>query len=268
MSKVLFIGTSHTQGECERGNSKFLNTEDCYVTHLSKLMNKQFIRLARGGIDNFELGVVFNSYREHFAEEFSKVDTVIAEIRYGTEWIPFPAEAFDIPMFSNTDGFAYEVAQDFGGKESHINATQYPWVGAQQELLDATSNYEDKLILKSMFPTMEVYMRSAEVLTRNIYHTLMIYEICKLLNIDFYWFAFAQGNVDRENKNYFDVENKLMSEYSDFYSKCLSLSVKKYLGVDWNDSTCECGHYDEEMQKPAAEYLYSQLKQVSGGKYA
>ena len=263
MSKVLFLGTSHTQGECERGNSKFLDTEDCYVTHLSKLLNKQFIRLARGGIDNFELGVVFNSYRENFAEEFSNVDTVIAEVRYGTEWIPFPAEAFDIPMFSNTKGVAYEVAQDFGGKESHINATQYPWHGRQKELLQNTVNCEDKLILESMFPTMEMYMRSAEVLTRNVYDTLMIYEICKLLNIDFYWFAFAEGNIDRNNKNYLDIENKLMQEYKDFYSKCLTTNVKNNLGVNWNTSTCECGHYDEKMQKAVADLLYMQIQKVS-----
>ena len=266
MSKVLFLGTSHTQGECERGKSRFLNTEDCYVTHLSKLMNKEFVRLARGGVDNFELGVIFNSYREHFAQDFADVDTVIAEIRYGTEWVPFPAEQIGVPMFSNTDGIAYEVAQDFGGKESHINATQYPWNWHKQQLLDSIDKKEDKLILESMFPTMELYMRCAEVVTRNVYDMLMIYEICKLLDIEFYWFTFTTGSIDFENKNNQAVINKLENEYADFYSKRLCENgIRSYLKdngfeADWDKSTCECGHFDEHMQKPIAEFLYAQIQ--------
>ena len=266
MSKVLFLGTSHTQGECERGKSRFLNTEDCYVTHLSKLMNKEFVRLARGGVDNFELGVIFNSYREHFAQDFADVDTVIAEIRYGTEWVPFPAEQLGVPMFSNTDGIAYEVAQDFGGKESHINATQYPWNWHKQQLLDSIDKKEDKLILESMFPTMELYMRCAEVVTRNVYDMLMIYEICKLLDINFYWFTFTTGSIDFENKNNQAVINKLENEYADFYSKRLCENgIRSYLkdngfDADWDKSTCECGHFDEHMQKPIAEFLYAQIQ--------
>ena len=260
MSKILLLGTSHTQGECERGGSEFIDKDKCYYTFLSNLLDKEIIRLSRGGIDNFELGTMFNSFREHRADVFADVDTVIAEVRYGTEWVPFPAEQVGVAMRSNLDGFAYEVAEDFGGKDSHINATQYPWNTQQKQLLASIEDSDDRNILKSMFPTMQLYMRNAEVITRNVYDTLMIYELCKLLGIQFYWFTMTVINIEKDNPNNNAVIEKLESEYPDFYSKRLcEEGVQEQLGLHWKNSSCECRHYDEKFQQPIAEFLYKKL---------
>ena len=77
-----------------------------------------------------------------------------------------------------------------------------------------------------MFPTMELYMRSVIVVARNIYHTVMLYELAKLLGLEFYWFSFSKNqfgkdkfgnlNYDVENTNYTKLLDSLQNEYKDF----------------------------------------------------
>ena len=268
---ILFLGTSHTQCECQRGKEKFLKLEDTWVYHLSNMLGNDFTRLSRGGIDNYELGVVFNSFRNNKPELFAKHKTIIAEVRWGTEWIPFPAEVFGIDHFSNGEGLAYELAQDFGGKESHINLVQYPWNTRQEELLSHVTDKDDKLILESMFPTMELYMRSAAVVARNIYHTVMLYELAKLLGLEFYWFSFSKnhfgkdsfGNLsyDVENTNYTKLLDSLQNEYKDFFDLNLCPEgINDALDIRFDQNTCECGHHDETKQLPVAQLLFDAIQ--------
>ena len=271
MNKILYLGTSHTQCECQRGEDRFLKIEDTWVHHLSNMLGKDFTRLSRGGIDNYELGVVFNSFRNNKPELFAEHKTIIAEVRWGTEWIPFPAEIFDIEHWANPEGLAYELAEDFGGKESHINLVHYPWNTCQDQLLDRVKDKDDKLILESMFPTMELYMKSAAVLARIIYNTSMLYELSKLLDMDFYWFSVSKnqfgkdrwGNIsyNLEDKNYTVLLESLQNEYKDLFSLNLCPDgINDTLNYRFDQNTCECGHHDETKQMHIAEFLFDAIQ--------
>ena len=129
------------------------------------------------------------SYKENLQREFDNYSTIVVEARIGTEW-SYSGQQFNIPLMTDLiQGNAYETGYEFGSKNTHVLGTDWPTYGGQEELIDMCKSKDDKILLKQLLETNDLYRRCYAVYKKTIYELVYIHEICRLLNKEFYWFS-------------------------------------------------------------------------------
>lgn len=276
---VLYLGTSHTAGECERGDSEYLDKDKIWTHHLSKKLDLEYVKLAQGGIDNFQILQVFHSYKKHNPEKMKHCKLVIADMRLGTTLTELPLEQVGLPLLDYDINLPpYRATMEYcpGGSfpTTFLNAGRYNVYSSRgKEQLLKTCDSSERLVIEKILEVHDLYRISSSTYAKCFYDIVNLNEIVRLMGIDFYWLCFSDmyhfSDIN-ENANYQKTLETLHLHYPEVYERNIMqggvgqfLSDEHKVKIVEGNTSCECLHYDERYQEAIAQRLYENIQNLS-----
>lgn len=287
---ILFIGTSHTVGECERSDSEYLDNDDVWVHKLAQKYNLNYVKLAYGGTENTEILMMLSSFIKLCQNFSSRCKLIIGEVRLGS-FLPYISREtlnpnpksfnmFDMGQWlDNSKSWeASNQGEGFEKKQPYLISNNFHVWGYEQieKITNKEFHYggphsgENK---KSLESYLEVYINSfgsAMAWQKCMYDVIHMSYYASSHNIPFRWFTLNENwqffSDDRAETKIFwrnKIMNALKKEYSDVWAENLEKDEKKtliYIMEDMlGETSCECGHLDEKFQDALASRLFNKL---------
>lgn len=279
---ILFLGTSHTMGECMRENSAYLKEEEVWVNLLSDKLGLPYIKLAFGGAENWHITQMLNSFITNHHDFKDRCKMVIGELRLGsyepiTSWDALDGNVGGIrlydkhrPAFKSSRGL-----NDIEPRPTHILANNCTLTS--QEEVDRQSesfwrnNPDAKIGLQSMFESFIINHGTSINYQKSFYEVINMEHIVRCYNVPFKWFSWLDFERNISGKEEFInwykyVSESMRLEYPHVWDKNIlkeEMDIGGLFGIrDYSDSsitTCECLHMDERYQEPIATALYEKI---------
>jgi len=294
---ILFIGTSHTVGECVIGDQTHIEENRLWVNILSSMLGIKYVKLSFGGAENCHLSMMLNSFIRDY-DDFSKhCKLVIADVRLGS-YVPyvsretlhpdpeawFPEE--DINKMLNRGNRVWQSESGPSKKITkslnHLLANQiYPH--GNDVIQDMTTDgrhwggkYSDynKLSLESFLNVYIENWGTSHAWQKCFYDIVSMSSLTNAKNVPFRWFTFNDNSKYFGNPNESPIVQKqahwrscvqlsIKNEYNDIWEENLLLEetdMSKFLDdISGLKNSCECGHYDQQYQPEISKILFKKL---------
>lgn len=239
MSKILILGTSHAAGVCQRPPQTHLDKRNVWCHHLAKKFDCEYDLAAIGGTENWQLT------QELISRKDQQYKFILAEVRLSSFLMPMPYDELQDELIED---LSVDNIQGFIG-----NAIRYQ---------EQAKKFKNKQVVNTLFEAYQIYHSSVTSYYRSVAEINTMYNIAKLMNTDFYWTVFSETTLNQDNpvnQHFKKITNEKFKEL--FNKRVPSQSIRDKLGVNWNDNSCECGHFDETYQEQIAELLHKYIKE-------
>lgn len=263
MSKIAFLGTSHTYGYCEDVHDSQIDDKDTWVSLLSQKLKKQYYNFGYNGATNKDLLNIF--VEMHNNGYLDKIDTVIVEPRITLTPVKADATSFlNIKNSTNVyDAKASILDMTRNNKDYNVSKSgcilpessswyknisfKYPTEFFYKKLEDSKIKRKyinDYLELHSIVAGGDlVVVETADTLK-------VIKAMCELKNIKFKWIWWSMPNWKVDKKYFGEVYEHLINK---------SATIEHHFHKKEN-VYCSCGHLKKEKQPEVADILYEGLK--------
>lgn len=276
---ILYLGTSHSAGECERGDSLYLDPDKIWTHYLSDKLDLEYVKLAQGGIDNYQILQVFHSYCKHNPEKIKHCKMVVADMRLGTTLNELPLEQLGLPLLDYDIHLpphkaTIEYCPNGSFPTTFLNSSRHnvykQW--GKDHLLKICDP-EDRPVVQKILEVHDLYRVSSAVYSKCFYDIVNLNAIVQLMGMDFYWLCFSDlyyfSDVN-ENTNYQKTLETLHLHYPEVFERnIMPGGVGQFLADEYKvkvvegNTTCECLHYDERYQEAIAQRLYENIQNLS-----
>lgn len=267
MSKIAFIGTSHTYGDCSDVESGYMPKQMLWSSILGRMLGKKVLNFGDSGATNFELQVIINdAFSEGYLDD---VDTIIFEprISHNGACISPPKEeslddSFDTSLIKITREFedeshrffhqliyhsaTYNDVEDIDHAHMRYFNDQEPLTPAQAAMLKQLRHY---ISLHYVLLKEETMVYKGLELVRNLQN------LCKLSNKKLYWVNWECEETTSLRMN---------PRFDPVLEDCLNpdLSIRNHINrTHGKHLQCECHHFGIEAQNYIAQFL---LERING----
>jgi hypothetical protein len=249
---ILFIGTSHTAGQCHRGESEFLDENDLWCKLLADKLQLPYKKIGIPGVENWELTQNLLHVIEQDPNFQQNCKFIMAEVRLGSFLMPVPYDEIE-PNYTDdkltTDNLLDRMTLCLRWSEQidHI-AKDYSGKG-------------NKTVLQILHDANTIYHSSVTGYFRSAVEINTMHGIAKLVGVPFYWTTWCES-VGNEDVPIFQQYASIIKEkYKDTFARRIpAKSMNHIIDFNWDNSSCECGHWDETVQDEIARLLYKYIK--------
>lgn len=268
---ILFIGTSHTAGCCERENSQYLKRQDVWCHHLADMLGYRYVKLGFSGCENWQLTQLLIECINVIPNFKNRCKMVIAEVRLGSFQLPVPYDELDenfydygleqdqsMLLLNASDDLLFE--QNILRKINHTVNRQRQVYAVNKAI---NGDVVEQKILQSIYELNTVYHGSKIAYTRSSYEINTMYNLCKAYGIDFFWLTISESRSNIEIPVYQQYKNMIQEYFNELFDRRIPpVPIVEYRKrLNWNNSTCKCGHFDETLQIEIAAVLHKYIQQ-------
>lgn len=281
---IAVFGTSHTFGECLRGDDNQLDESDMWAFQLAKRLGLGLLNASKRGNYNVNIVRQLIDFLDLPSDVLSRCKLIIVEPRDGDPagiWctellgdLHLPDHTYNTPIVDSYQYHNYAMTwtgqlfqtfinpiqigmsvSDYGRNEAFFmgNLLGFPIIteGAVNNVISYIDHHQ-KLVAGSV-----------SKLTDDYDHIRIMQKLVKLSGIPYMWFCFDELDLDSEFEKVREIYKKTTNIYESAVPILhnMPLSYMKMNGLSSLDNNlkCECGHYGEEMNRWVSDIIYDEI---------
>jgi hypothetical protein len=273
---IAFFGTSHTYGQCKRGDYWAIDEDKVYANILGKKFGLPIMNFAIPGNCNLRIQQQVLDFLE--LSRSSHCTKIIVETRLADHSYYFGRDIFvdefytepNNPELAGGSEFWYStfwsnMYTDFvRGKDKDVNYLNERIANTKRQTGYQPINVELDT-LKEMQKTMTLTrFLSVQQLLEDLYTIRVLQRLCRLANIPFYWFCWDEKTKMLDQKLIEHIEQVFRKNTKIYEDQLLYPNMKMVINSEKGkqfieDNRCECTHLNETVHEWLANKLYDEL---------
>jgi len=274
---IAFFGSSHTYGQCKRGDGWAIDEDKVYANILGKKFGLPIVNFSIPGNYNLRIQQQVLDFLE--LSRSSHCVKVIIEVRLADHSYYFGRDIFVDDFYTEPNNPELAGGSEFWYKTFWDNMytnyvrskdNDYSYLNERISNLKRQSGYQpidaELDTLKELSKTFTLTrFCSVQQLLEDLYTIRVLQRLCRLANIPFHWFCWDERTsylLDQKLVNHIEeVFRKNTKIYEDqlLYPNMKNI-IKNEKGYQFiEENRCVCGHLDETVHEWLADKLYNEL---------